>query len=102
MSDSPSFRDAVKRWWTLRNALILTFRLLLFIAGGSLAYLLFIFGHYDVREVVTYGQSDVTPKYTILLVAAVAGTSALLAGMLQWIGLPADPNAKGRKNKAKK
>lgn len=102
MSDTPSLRDAIKRWWTLRNALILTFRLLLIIAGGSLGYLLFIFGHYDVREVVTYGQSDVTPKYTILVVAAIAGASALLAGMLQWIGLPADPNARSGKKSAKR
>lgn len=79
-----------RNWWNLRNALILVFRVLLLIAGGSLAYLLFIFGH-----------TDVTPMDTILEVAALAGTCALLAAILQWVGLPADPSAKGGKKPAK-
>lgn len=94
--------DRFRAWLTLRNGLIFVFRLLLFIAGGSLAYLLFILGHYDVREAVAYGQSDATPKYTILTVAAIAGVSALLAGMLQWIGLPTDPAKTEGKKSAKK
>ena len=75
----------------MRTALIVTFRLALFVAGGSLAYLLFIFGH-----------TDVTPMGRILAVAVVAVISALVAGVLQWVGLPAKAAAAGGKRPAKK
>ena len=75
----------------MRTALIVAFRLALFVAGGSLAYLLFIFGH-----------TDLTPMNRILAVAAVAASSALAAAVLQWIGLPVDETAKGGKKTAKK
>lgn len=75
----------------MRTALIVTFRLALFVAGGSLAYLLFIFGH-----------TDVTPMDRILLVSAVAAVSALVAGILQWVGLPAKPDPATGKKTAKK
>lgn len=74
----------------LRIALIVALRLALFVAGGSLAYLLFIFGH-----------TEVAPTNRILLVAAVAGMSALIAAILQWIGLPTE-DAKDGKKTAKK
>ena len=90
MSETKNFSEIVRSYLTLRNGLIFAFRACLVIAGISLAYLLFRFGHYDVRLVETYGQKDVTPKYTILIVAAIAGTSALIAAVLQWIGLPAE------------
>ncbi len=75
----------------MRTALIVAFRLALFVAGGSLAYLLFIFGH-----------TELTPTNRILLVAAVAGTSALIAAILQWIGLTVEDSKKDGKKTAKK
>lgn len=75
----------------MRTALIVTFRLALFVAGASLAYLLFIFGH---TEVATMDQ--------VLGVAAVAGISALVAGILQWVGLPESDNPTSPKKAAKR
>lgn len=77
----------------MRTALIVSFRAALFIAGGSLAYLLFMFGH---------AEPEVIPIKRILLVAAAAGVSALVAGILQWVGLPEDPTAKTKKGTAKR
>ena len=101
MSESKNYSEIIRSYITLRNGLIFAFRACLVIAGISLAYLLFIFGHYDVRLVETYGQKDVTPKYTILIVAAIAGTCALIAAMLQWIGLPAEDKQNQKKKTAK-
>ncbi len=101
MSESKNYSEIIRSYLTLRNGLIFVFRACLVIAGISLAYLLFMFGHYDVRLVETYGQKDVTPKYTILIVAAIAGTCALIAAMLQWIGLPAEDKKNQKKKTAK-
>lgn len=101
MSESKNYSEIIRSYLTLRNGLIFAFRACLVIAGISLAYLLFMFGHYDVRLVETYGQKDVTPKYTILIVAAIAGTCALIAAMLQWIGLPAEDKKNQKKKTAK-
>ena len=75
----------------MRTALIVVFRVALFVAGGSLAYLLFIFGH-----------TEVAPMNRILLVAAVASASALIAAVLQWVGLPVEDSKKDGKKTAKK
>jgi hypothetical protein len=75
----------------MRTALIVTFRIALLIAGASLAYLLFIFGH-----------TDLTPHARVLEVATLAGLSALVAGVLQWVGLPADEAAKPGGKQGKK
>lgn len=96
-----TFKTKLRELVTLRGGLVFAFRACLVIAGVSLAYLLFMFGHYDVRLVETYGQKDVTPKYTILIVAAVAGASALIAAILQWIGLPAEKKKDPKKKTAK-
>lgn len=79
----------------MRTALIITFRVALLVAGASLAYLLFIFGH-----------TDLTPHARVLEVAVLAGVSSLVAGILQWVGLPADESTKttgkhGKKHAAK-
>lgn len=74
----------------LRTGLILTYRISLLIAVFSLFYLLFMFGH-----------TDVTPLNRIWLVAVIAGISALVAGMLQWIGLPQDNEKNQRKSRKK-
>lgn len=79
----------------MRTALIITFRVALLVAGASLAYLLFIFGH-----------TDLTPHSRVLEVATLAGISATVAGILQWVGLPAEsgsaPGAKHGKKRAAK
>jgi hypothetical protein len=90
MSETQPIGERIRSKVTLRATLIATFRVALFVAGGSLAYLLFIFGH-----------TDVTPMRRILLVAALGGTSALIAAMLQWIGLPVEAGKK-TKGPAKK
>jgi hypothetical protein len=79
----------------MRMALIITFRVAMLVAGVSLAYLLFIFGH-----------TDLTPHSRVLEVATLGGVSALIAGILQWVGLPADGTAQpgpkhGKKKSAK-
>jgi len=91
VSETRNLGEMIRGWLTLRAVLIAVFRISLFVAGGSLAYLLFIFGH-----------TDVTPMNRILLVAAVAGTSALIAAALQWIGLPAEPGKSHKKSPSKK
>ena len=80
---------------SVRTGLIITFRLSLLVAGASLAYLLFIFGH-----------TDLTPHARVLEVATLGGVSALVAGILQWVGLPTEggggSNGKpGKKHSAK-
>ncbi len=75
----------------MRTAVIVIFRLALFVAGCSLAYLLFIFGH-----------TELAPLSRILTVALVAGASALVAGLLQWVGLPAERDETGGKKAGKK
>jgi hypothetical protein len=81
----------------MRLALIITFRVAMLVAGVSLAYLLFIFGH---------TETELTPHSRVLEVAALGGLSALIAGILQWVGLPADGTAQpapkhGKKKSAK-
>lgn len=66
----------------MRRALIIAFRVALLVAGASLAYLLFIFGH-----------TDLTSHSRVLEVAALAGFSSLVAGILQWVGLPSEGTA---------
>lgn len=63
----------------MRTALIFAFRGALLISGASLAYLMFIFGH-----------TDLTSHNRVLQVATLAAVSALVAGILQWVGLPAE------------
>jgi len=75
---------------TLRTGLLLTYRIALVISTLSLLYLLFMFGH-----------TELTPLPRILVVAAVAGFSALVAGVLQWAGLPADPKPSSKKKSGK-
>jgi hypothetical protein len=56
----------------------------LVVAVASLLYLLFMLGH-----------SETAPLMRVLGVAALAGVSALTAGILQWAGLPMEqPQAK--------
>ena len=65
------------------NKTVIALRLLYFVslfnAGGAMVFLLFRLGHTET----------VSPEST-LLVALVAGISALVAGMLHWLGIPAD------------
>jgi hypothetical protein len=75
----------------VRTALIVAYRLALTVAWISLLYLLFIFGH-----------TETASPARILTVCAVAGSAALVAGLLQWVGLPGsakseDPKKGGRK-----
>jgi hypothetical protein len=62
----------------MRKMLVIVQRLALVISAGALAWLLFMFGH---TELAPHGQ--------VVIVAAVAGASALVAGLLHWVGLPA-------------
>lgn len=75
----------------MRTALVLTFRIALVISCCSLAYLLFIFGH-----------TEVAPPGRILEVTTVTAVSALVAGLLQWIGLPAAAKDEATRKKTKK
>jgi hypothetical protein len=75
---------------TLRTGLLLTYRIALVISTLSLLYLLFMFGH-----------TETTPLRRILATCCVAAFSALVAGLLQWVGLPADPNAHAGKKHGK-
>ncbi|GMW02413.1 MAG: hypothetical protein AMXMBFR84_35490 [Candidatus Hydrogenedentota bacterium] len=63
----------------MRTILTVTFRLSLGTAVCSLFFLLFKLGH-----------TEVAPTSETLLIAAVAAISALIAGFLQWVGLPTD------------
>ena len=80
----------------LRSGLIIAWWISLAIAGVSLAYLLFNFGHVE---------PEVTSHNRVLEVAVVAAISSLVAGVLQWVGLPAkeaEPHkGKGRKHATK-
>lgn len=67
-----------RRFGLVRVVLLLIHRAALLVAIGSLAYLLFVFGH-----------SELAAPGRVLIVAALAGCSALTAGLLQWVGLPA-------------
>lgn len=66
----------------LRTLISYTIRVSLVVAGISLVYLLFMFGH-----------TETAPLTRILAACAVTVTGALVAGILQWVGLPAQPGA---------
>ena len=70
----------------MRTALIVIYWLSLAVAGGSLLYLLFVFGH-----------TETAPLSRVLWVGALAASGALVAGLLHWVGLPADPKDPPRK-----
>lgn len=70
----------------LRTVLTYTIRVSLVVSGLSLAYLLFMFGH-----------TETAPLNRILTACAIAATGALVGGVLQWVGLPAEPKAAGAK-----
>ncbi len=72
----------------VRTLLVVVFRLALAIAVCSLGYLLFIFGHTEVASLER-----------VLTVASIASVSALIAGLLQWVGLPAAPTPAKKKGK---
>ncbi|MBI5093726.1 MAG: hypothetical protein HZB26_14940 [Candidatus Hydrogenedentes bacterium] len=74
----------------LRTLLIIAFRLALALSGASLIYLLFVFGH-----------TETAPPNRILFAATLCGTSALVAGLLQWVGLPASTQDSGGKKAPK-
>ncbi|MCC6143057.1 MAG: hypothetical protein IT368_04535 [Candidatus Hydrogenedentes bacterium] len=61
----------------MRRTLVIVQRLALVTAAGSLAWLLFMFGH-----------TELTPHGRVVEVAALAGGSALVGGLLHWVGLP--------------
>jgi hypothetical protein len=61
----------------MRTALLSIFYVALVVACASLVYLLFIFGH-----------TETAPLGRVLTVAAIGGVSAVVAGILQWAGLP--------------
>ena len=62
----------------MQLALTIVFRVALAVALCSLACLLFMLGH-----------TEETPLIRILGVAALAAFCALVAGLLEWVGLPA-------------
>lgn len=74
----------------LRTLLLVAYRLALAISGLSLLYLLFIFGH-----------TETTPLKRVLATAALAGISALVAGLLHWVGLPSGPKEDVGKKRTK-
>lgn len=88
VSRMETLKAKVRELGTLRGALVFANRACLIVAGACLAYLLFIFGH-----------TDVTPMNTILTVASIAGVSALVGAMLQWVGLPAEPKSNKKQSK---
>jgi hypothetical protein len=75
----------------VRKLLLVTCRVSLAISLLSTIYLLFIFGH-----------SELAPLGRIVAVASVAGASALVGGLLQWVGLPPDPKQNSGKKTTKK
>lgn len=70
----------------MRRTVLTIYYLSLTIAGVSLIYLLFIFGH-----------TETAPLPRVLATAGIAGCSALVAGILQWAGLPAAPPKQDKK-----
>jgi len=77
----------------LQKVILISIRILLVIAGASLAYLLFMFGHAEPEDI---------PQVRVLVVASLAGTAALIAGILQWVGLPAQGAEQTSKKTGKK
>lgn len=71
---------------TLRTVITYTIRVSLVVAGISLVYLLFMFGH-----------TETAPLTRILAACAVTVTGALVAGILQWVGLPAESSGSSTK-----
>ena len=60
----------------MRHVLSIIQWIALLIAGGALAYLLFVLGH---TELVSHGR--------VLLVACVAGGGALAGGLAHWVAM---------------
>jgi uncharacterized membrane protein len=73
-----NMNEKLRKFINVQTALVVTLRLSLSIAFCSLIYLLFIFGH-----------TEETPMSHVVGVTILAAISALVGGLLQWIGLPA-------------
>lgn len=74
-----------------RVTIVTTIRVALTVAGASLVYLLFVFGH-----------TETASPNRILFAAALCGVSALVAGLLQWVGLPATSGEGAGKKKSRR
>lgn len=77
----------------VQNRILLAIRILLTISGASLAYLLFKFGH---------AEPELIPRGEVLVLATLAGICALVAGILQWAGLPKSTAVDTKKKPGKK
>jgi hypothetical protein len=73
---------------TLRKGLTIAWYVFMFMGAGCLIYLLFALGH-----------SDTMPLLANLFVAITATISGVGLAMLQWIGLPPEPEDKQAKKK---
>ncbi|MBI2433514.1 MAG: hypothetical protein HYV26_11650 [Candidatus Hydrogenedentes bacterium] len=78
--------DTARVLSTMRKTILTIYYTALVIAGASLLYLLFIFGH-----------TETAPLPRVLTTAGVAAVSALVAGILQWAGLPKTEDRKEEK-----
>lgn len=72
----------------VEKRIFIAIRVLLTIAGASLAYLLFMFGH---------AEPEYVPLARTLVVAGVGALSALVGGILMWAGVPKAPEPPKKK-----
>lgn len=75
---------------TLRTGLTIAWYASMFTGAACLVYLLFALGH-----------EDYMPLTLNAIVAAIAALSGITLAMLQWIGLPPEPEQDSKESKKK-